>query len=96
MLVGVISSSLSSKRVGLTCGGGLVGAVESSVSTRRRADVHVEEDGVTQSEAAAAAAAFIWFKDGLFLTVCWLTSEGKDKREVQRETEKKETRPTKD
>lgn len=60
----------------LTCSRGLVRAVESSVSARRRADVHVEEDAVSQSEDAAVA--FIWYEDGSFLAVCWLTSEGRE------------------
>lgn len=80
-----VSSSWSppSKCVRLTCGCGLVRAVESSVSTRRRADIHVKEDAILQSEDAtttttAAATAFIWYEDGLFLTVCWLTSKRKE------------------
>lgn len=76
---------------GLTCSRGLVGAVESSVSTRRRAGVHVEEDAVPQPEAATGC---IWDEDGLFLTVCRLTSERKRQGEVQHETIGSETKPS--
>lgn len=56
------------------CSLALVGAVESSVSARRGADVHVEENAISQPAAAARG----WREDGLVPTVCWFASERKE------------------
>lgn len=62
------------QRSRLTCSLALVGAVESSVSARRRADVHVEENAISQPAAAACGRR----EDGLVPTVCWFASERKE------------------
>lgn len=58
----------------LTCSLALVRTVESSVSARRGADEHVEQDAISQPAAAARARR----EDGLLLTVGRLASERKE------------------